>query len=72
MKGVIETVEAADKSEIESLAFFIWQQEGRPEGQAWEHWREAECIIRSQARSHEADEDAHGEIKVRSRGLGSR
>lgn len=31
--------------DIEMLAFFIWERNGRPEGRALEHWLEAEYLI---------------------------
>ena len=30
---------------IESLAYYIYLTEGRPEGRAWQHWLEAEELI---------------------------
>jgi len=38
-----------DHQDIETLAFFIWEKQGRPEGHALEHWLEAEYLICTQA-----------------------
>jgi hypothetical protein len=39
----------ADRDQrIREIAYYIWQNEGRPEGQADRHWRTAEEIIRAQ------------------------
>lgn len=32
-------------SEIERRAYFIWNQEGRPDGMALEHWLRAEAEV---------------------------
>jgi hypothetical protein len=33
---------------IREIAYYIWENEGRPEGQADRHWRTAEEIVRAQ------------------------
>jgi len=35
-------VQGPVKDEIENLAYLIWEEEGRPEGQDKTHWIEAE------------------------------
>ena len=37
-----------NSEEIEALAHYIWEQQGRPEGRALEHWLVAEAKIRGQ------------------------
>jgi Protein of unknown function (DUF2934) len=38
----------ADRDErVRELAYFLWLEEGRPEGQAERHWLTAEIIIES-------------------------
>jgi Protein of unknown function (DUF2934) len=71
MLGGMGTTGQVDKREIEKLAHLIWQQEGRPEGRAAQHWIQAEFIVRSQAPGDEGDSNEFSESKVRSRGLGS-
>jgi hypothetical protein len=34
------------ESEIRERSYQIWQNEGRPEGQAWDHWLRAEAELR--------------------------
>jgi hypothetical protein len=34
---------------VRERAYAIWEQEGRPEGQAERHWREAEAELRWEA-----------------------
>ena len=36
----------ATNVEIATVAYSIWEQEGRPEGRALEHWRAAEAQVR--------------------------
>jgi hypothetical protein len=31
--------------DIQMLAFFIWERNGRPEGRALDHWLEAEYLV---------------------------
>ena len=33
---------------VREIAYFIWEQEGRPEGQADRHWQAAREIVESQ------------------------
>jgi len=37
-----------EQEEIESLAYRLYEDEGRPEGKASEHWAKAEVIIHAQ------------------------
>lgn len=39
-----------DSTLIEARAYQIWEQEGRPEGRALEHWRRAELELQTQSR----------------------
>lgn len=39
---------APSRAEIEELAYRIWEQEGRKEGHANEHWRQAESLLQAQ------------------------
>jgi hypothetical protein len=43
--------------DIETLAFFIWEKQGRPHGRAMEHWLEAEYLIHTQTFTHESPTD---------------
>ena len=36
------------EEEIENLAYRLYEDEGRPEGKAEEHWAKAEAVIRAQ------------------------
>ena len=40
---------------VREAAYFIWEREGRPEGQAQDHWRRA-VIQRSREECHRDDE----------------
>jgi hypothetical protein len=40
---------AVDEAQIRDRAHEIWLEEGRPDGQAAEHWRQAEKELRSRA-----------------------
>lgn len=40
------TMSAVDEDRIRERAHEIWQEEGRPEGRADEHWRRAEGELR--------------------------
>ena len=37
----LEAFERARQKRIERRAYEIWEQEGRPEGRAFDHWRQA-------------------------------
>ena len=37
-----------EQEEIESLAYRLYEDQGRPEGKASEHWAKAEAIIHAQ------------------------
>jgi Protein of unknown function (DUF2934) len=44
-----EEATMADSDErIREIAYYIWENEGRPEGQADRHWRTAEEIVQAQ------------------------
>jgi hypothetical protein len=45
-KGVNRLAEEPTNEQIAALAHSIWEQEGRPEGRAVEHWLMAELQIR--------------------------
>jgi len=40
--------EADREEEIRLIAYRIWEEEGRPHGRDWEHWRKAEAIWQKQ------------------------
>ena len=40
--------EADREEEIRLIAYRIWEEEGRPHGRDWEHWRKAEAIWQDQ------------------------
>lgn len=42
--------EADREEEIGLIAYRIWEEEGRPHGRDWEHWRKAEAIWEEQHR----------------------
>lgn len=37
-----------DKKDIEKLAYFIFEQEGRPHGRHLDHWVQAELLLTSE------------------------
>ena len=39
------------REEIATLAYEIYEQEGRPEGRSLDHWFQAELLLRSGAKS---------------------
>ena len=45
-----------DEQRIRELAHSIWEQEGRPEGQAERHWRMAEAAIATGDRPEQGTE----------------
>ncbi len=47
---------------VRERAYQIWERDGRPEGQAGEHWRQAEAEIAAEERGLEQ------EIKLESEG----
>jgi Protein of unknown function (DUF2934) len=48
---------------VREAAYFIWEREGRPEGQAEDHWRRA-VVQRSREARHQDDEPVEEEEKV--------
>jgi hypothetical protein len=44
-KQMSDTRSQATKDEIEVCAYFIWEQEGKPEGRALDHWLQAELQL---------------------------
>jgi hypothetical protein len=53
---------------IRDIAFFLWEEEGCPEGRAFEHWAAAEAVVDAQdAESKNSADDAQGEPLVRKR-----
>ena len=40
-----------DKIQIADRSYFIWEQEGRPEGKALEHWLRAQSELEAEALS---------------------
>ena len=40
--------EADREEEIRLIAYRIWEEEGRPHGRDWEHWRKADAIWQKQ------------------------
>ena len=45
-----------DESAIRSLAYQMWEESGRPDGQAEQHWLEAERKLKSRAMDEAAKE----------------
>jgi hypothetical protein len=53
---------------IRDIAYFLWEEEGRPEGRALEHWAAAEALVDAQdAESSNSEDDARGEPLLRRR-----
>jgi hypothetical protein len=53
---------------IRDIAYFLWEEEGCPEGRAFEHWAAAEAVVDAQdAESKNSADDAQGEPLVRKR-----
>ncbi|CAN5724054.1 hypothetical protein BH09VER1_BH09VER1_35080 [soil metagenome] len=44
----LDTTRLTEQSQIEQLAFRIYETEGKPEGRAAEHWARAERAIHEQ------------------------
>jgi hypothetical protein len=40
-----DTRSEATKDEVAVCAYFIWEQEGKPEGRALDHWLQAELQL---------------------------
>jgi hypothetical protein len=36
---------AEQQSDIQMLAYFIWERNGKPEGRTLDHWLEAEYLV---------------------------
>jgi Protein of unknown function (DUF2934) len=36
------------ENRIREIAYFMWEEEGRPDGQADRHWQSAKAIVESQ------------------------
>jgi hypothetical protein len=59
-----------EKDDIKALAHALWERQGRPEGRALEHWREAEELIRAQwLTDKDGDEHRVRDLRSRARGL---
>ena len=60
----------SDKEQrIREVAYFIWQEEGCPEGQVDRHWQSAQAIVEAQDAQGNTDEseqpgDAPGEYRT--------
>jgi hypothetical protein len=53
---------------IRDIAFFLWEEEGCPEGRAPEHWAAAEALVDAQdAESKNREDEAPSEPLVRRR-----
>jgi Protein of unknown function (DUF2934) len=47
---------------IRDIAFFIWEEEGCPDGRAFEHWAAAEAVVNAQdAERKNSEDDARAE-----------
>ncbi len=53
---VIEATEIAER--IRALAHQMWEDEGRPEGRAEQHWLAAEAIVKTQIEGEQAQSPA--------------
>lgn len=58
------------QEEIGALAQLLWEQQGRPQNRATDHWLEAEYRLLSRSLVNDPHH-AQDEIDLRSRGLGS-
>ena len=66
---------AVRHEDIARRAYLIWEREGRPEHQAWEHWLRAEAQLREAGHHQEesgrkAHPEAPPERRIRSRRYG--
>jgi hypothetical protein len=59
-----------EQEKIQALAHSLWEQQGRPEGRAEEHWHEAEELFRANWLA-DKEGDEHHVRDLRSRGMGS-
>ena len=59
-----------EQKDIEVLARSIWERQGRPEGRALEHWREAEELFRAKWLADQQGQE-HQVRDLRSRGTGA-
>ena len=51
-----------DEQRVRETAFYLWEQEGYPDGQAERHWRMAqEMIAKEDAERREQEGDAPGD-----------
>ena len=48
----------AETLDIERRAYQIWEEEGRPDGRAEEHWRQAEEDLRERDADRQSGPDA--------------
>jgi Protein of unknown function (DUF2934) len=56
-----------EREQIERLAYYLYEDEGRPEGRAAEHWARAEEFIQSQRLAIAASAEklqAHGDLSA--------
>ena len=44
-RPIMTDMTAKQRSEIEVLAYFIWDRNGRPQDRALDHWLEAEYLV---------------------------
>jgi hypothetical protein len=59
-----------EQEEIRALARSIWEHQGRPEGRALEHWREAEELVRAKWLANQQGGE-HQVRDLRARGTGA-
>jgi len=54
----------ADEYRVQTLAYQIWELEGRPEGRDQEHWRQAEQQLEVEFRMGYPDATGHGWLRI--------
>jgi len=58
-----------EQADIAALAHAIWEKQGRPEGRALEHWREAEELFRAMwLANKQGEEHQVRDLRARARG----
>ena len=60
--------EASVESTVRDRAYFIWEREGRPEGQDWQHWYQAQ----QEAAKTEAERDSGRQLSDEEKVLAGR
>jgi hypothetical protein len=49
----VDTISSPTEEDVAALANQLWEQEGRPEGRAEEHWQRAQAQLRGESAGKE-------------------